>query len=141
MRPFDDLHRQLDGTRDIAAAWVFGSVARGDARADSDLDIALLMRDPAASAVAYRRVLSDLAARLELAAGREVDLVVLSLRDPIVAHRALSEGVLLLDADPERRVDFTSDVLARYLDWAPLYEAAARRSLAANRAWARGGAG
>ena len=138
MRPLEDLRRPFDGAREIAAAWVFGSVARGDARADSDLDVAVLLRDPGASAVTHRRGLSDLAARLERAAGREVDLVVLSLRDPIVAHRALSEGVLVHDADPERRVDFTSDVLARYLDWAPLYEAAARRSLAANRAWAEG---
>lgn len=79
----------------------------------------------------------DLAARLEHAAKRRVDLVVLGLHDPIVAHRVLSEGVLLHDADAERRIDFTSDALARYLDWAPRHEATAARSLATNLAWAR----
>jgi len=49
----------------------------------------------------------------------------------------LSEGRIVWDADPERRVDFTSDALARYLDWAPRYEEAVARSLRANRAWAR----
>jgi hypothetical protein len=78
----------------------------------------------------------DLAARLERAAGRRVDLVVLGLHDPIVAHRVLREGRLVHDADPERRIDFTSDALSRYLDWAPRYRAAAARSLEVNRAWA-----
>jgi uncharacterized protein len=133
-----DLKAILDGERVVAAAWVFGSVARGEAREDSDLDVAVLLRDRRADALTHRRELGDLAARLETAAGRRIDLVVLGLRDPILAHRVLSEGVLVSDADPERRIDFTSDALARYLDWAPRYEAAAAESLAVNRAWARG---
>jgi hypothetical protein len=60
----------------------------------------------------------------------------LGLHDPIVVHRVLSEGVLVYDADPDRRLDFTT-ALARYLDWAPRFEAAARMSVAANLAWAR----
>ena len=121
----------------LAAAWVFGSVARGEARAESDLDVAVLLREPSADALSMRRELMRLAANLERAVGRRVDLVVLGLHDPIVAHRVLSEGQLVLDADPERRIAFTSDAVARYLDWSPLYEAAAARSLEANRAWAR----
>ena len=31
---------------EIVAAWIFGSVARGEARDDSDLDLAVLLRDP-----------------------------------------------------------------------------------------------
>jgi hypothetical protein len=61
---------------------------------------------------------------------------VLGLHDLILAHRVLSEGRLLLDRGPERRIDFTSDALARYLDWEPRYREAAARSLEANREWA-----
>ncbi len=135
--PFANLRDELEATPVVAAAWVFGSVARGEARDDSDLDVAVLMRDPHMNALTHRRELSDLAARLESAAKQPVDLVVLGIHDPIIAHRVLSEGILVHDRDRERRVDFTSDVLARYLDWAPRYEAAASRSLDANRAWAR----
>jgi len=122
----------------VASAWVFGSIARGRARPDSDLDVALLLGDPDADARTFRRELFDLAARLEDASGRRVDLVVLGPRDPIVAHRVLSEGLLLYDAAPQRRVRFVADVLSRYFDWAPRYEAAAAKSLAVNRAWAKG---
>lgn len=128
----------FEATPALAAAWVFGSMGRGDAREDSDLDVAILLKDRQATALTQRRALQDLAARLEQASGRPVDLVVLGLHDPIIAHRVLREGRLVLDADPERRIDFTSDVLARYLDWAPFYHRAAARSLEANRAWARG---
>jgi predicted nucleotidyltransferase len=128
----------FEATPAVAAAWVFGSAARGESRPDSDLDIAVLLRDRHGSALTHRRELADLAARLESAARRRIDLVVLTLHDPIIAHRVLSEGILVYDADPERRIDFTSDALARFLDWAPSYEAAAALSLDANRAWARG---
>jgi len=122
----------------VAAAWIFGSMARGDVRDDSDLDVAILLRDPSSTAASEREELLQLAAMLEKAIGRAVDVVVLGLMDPIIAHRVLSEGTLVFDEDPDRRIDFTSDVLSRYLDWAPLYEATAARSLATNRAWARG---
>jgi predicted nucleotidyltransferase len=137
MDAFSGLLPALEAAPAVAAAWVFGSMARGEARDDSDLDVAVLLRDRRATAVTLRRDLMDLAARLEQAAGHRIDLVVLGLHDPIIAHRVLSDGVLVYDADRDRRIDFTSDVLARYLDWAPRYEATAARSLEANLAWAR----
>jgi hypothetical protein len=118
----------------VVAAWLFGSVARGTAREDSDLDVAILLAPPAAAE--DRRALHDLAARLEQAAGRRVDLVVLGDHDPIIAHRVLSEGRLVLCRDRERRIDFESRIHMRYMDWVPYYERAARRSLEVNRAWA-----
>lgn len=136
--PVAELTAALASTPAVAAAWVFGSVARGDARSDSDLDVAVLLRDRTADGLTHRRVLSDLAARLEQASGRPVDLVVLGLRDPILAERVLREGRLVCDADPDRRLDFTTDALSRYLDWAPHYEAAAARSLETHRAWTQG---
>lgn len=136
---FASLRAAFEAAPGVAAAWVFGSVPRGDAREDSDLDVAVLLRDHAASAITHRRQLSELAARLEDAASRRIDLVVLGPHDPIIFHRVLSEGVLVYDAHPQRRIQAASAALARYFDWAPSYEATAAASLRTNLAWAREG--
>jgi predicted nucleotidyltransferase len=55
---------------EIDLAIVFGSVARGDARPDSDLDIAVQTREPL-DATAKMRLIEDLAC----ATGRAIDLI------------------------------------------------------------------
>lgn len=115
---------------EIAAAWVFGSEARGEARAESDVDVAVLFCDPGAKAASHHRLLGTLALDLEHAlGGRRVDLVVLDARtSPIFAHRVLAEGRLVYEADVERRVDFEWRATVRYLDFRPTWERAARHA-------------
>ena len=131
-----DLSSVFPGSAPVLAAWVFGSVARGEAREDSDLDVAVALRDPSAGVVSHRRALLDLTARLEAASGRRVDLAIVSARDPILAHRVFSEGVCVYDANPAARHALEADLIAGFLDWAPSYEAAVDESLRANRVWA-----
>jgi uncharacterized protein len=122
---------------EICAAWVFGSVARGNPRPDSDLDVAVLLEDPRAGATDVHRSLRGLAALLEDVAGRAVDIAVLGLHDPVFAHDVLSHGRRVLDRNRARRIDFECAVLSRYFDWAPVFERTSRRSLEVNREWAR----
>jgi predicted nucleotidyltransferase len=63
MGDFDELRALLEGTPEVGAAWVFGSVARREEREDSDLDVAVLLVDPRANALTHRRALADLAPR------------------------------------------------------------------------------
>lgn len=105
---------------EVAAAWVFGSVARGEARPDSDLDVALL---PSKAGMTLDRQLG-LAARLEALTGRRVDLVELSLRELVLCHEVLTLGCLVYEADRERRIDFVSDALVRASDFMPIWRAA-----------------
>ena len=126
----------LRSTPSVAAAWIFGSFARGSRRVDSDLDVAVLF---CGSSIDPAEVL-DLAARLEQATARRIDLAILGVHDPILMYEVLSTGLLVCDSNRERRLDVTTDALARYLDWAPSFEATAARSLAANARWARGAA-
>jgi uncharacterized protein len=124
------------GFPEVAAAWLFGSEARGTARPDSDVDIGLVFRERGATALDHDQALLIIAARLEaVTPGRPIDLVVLEPQGPIFFHRVLSEGRLVYDADPERRIDFESSTYVRYFDFRPTYELAARHALDGFRQW------
>ncbi len=135
----DAIARILEKHPEIAAAWLFGSEARGEARAGSDLDIALLLRARGKTALDCHRLLGLLAAELEsVAPGRPIDLVLLEPQGPVFCHRVLSEGSLVYDADPDRRIDFESDTYVRYFDFRPTYELALRQVGAGMREWLEG---
>jgi len=127
---------QLAAFPPIAAAWIFGSVARGDVRPDSDLDLGLLLRTPGESARDHHRMLGDLASRLEgLGDRRALDLVILEPQGPIFCHHAIREGHLIYDADPDRRIDFVSETVIRYLDFAPTWAILGGDGVEGMRAW------
>jgi predicted nucleotidyltransferase len=67
---FEQVKNVLARHPDIQLAYLFGSVARGTARPDSDLDIAVQMTIPLGSSVRIKLV-EDLA----VATGRPVDLI------------------------------------------------------------------
>jgi len=107
----------------IAAAYLFGSVARGDARPGSDVDYALIMRRRVESAADCTDTLLGLASELErLTAPRTIDLVILELQGPLVVQSVLEHGRLIYDEDRERRIDIETDMLVRALDFRPTYE-------------------
>ncbi len=113
----------------IAAAWVFGSCARGDARADSDLDVAVLLRQPERADDAA--ALFDLSARLERhSPGGRVDILILGPQGAVLRHRILAEGVLVHDADPSARHAFEERTTRDYLDWKPTHDIAMRSTFA-----------
>ena len=121
----------------IAAVYLFGSVARGTASADSDVDLGLLL-DPSEPEGELHRFLGDLAARLEtVSAPRPLDLVVLSSQGPVFCHDVLLEGHLVYEGDRERRIDFESDTIVRALDFRPTLELATRDYIPAFRRWLR----
>ena len=107
---------------EIQAAYIFGSVAQGRTRPDSDIDIAVLLnRAPTgARALSYRL---DLAAALGAALHRDdVQLVVLNDAPPLLAHRALSRGVLVFERSRAARARFQVETARRYADMVPAIE-------------------
>lgn len=104
----------------IAAAYLFGSTARGDARPGSDIDVAVLFRQkPAARLDGPRFVLEgDLERRL----GRPVDLVVLNEAPVDLRIRVLRDGRLILDSDPSARIAFEVRTRNEAFDLAPILE-------------------
>jgi predicted nucleotidyltransferase len=120
----------------IAGAYLFGSVARGEAGPESDLDVGLVYRQRGGAD--HTRIASELAAQLGRASGREaIDVVDLEAQGPIFCHRVLCEGRLLYVADAARRVDFESETIVRALDFRPTYDLATQGKPAALRRWLR----
>jgi hypothetical protein len=109
--------RLAESGDDVACAYLFGSVARGEEREGSDLDVAVLLtRDPPRT---LHGLQNDLADALAEATGRKVDLVVLNCAPPDLVHRVLRDGILLLERDRSARVRFEVKARNEYYDLLP----------------------
>jgi len=89
------LRRALRTERDIRLAVLYGSLARGDEDAGSDLDLLV-------SLTGDRRAAGDLARRLQDVSGRRVDISHLGRveeRAPLLLDRVIDEGRVLVDRD------------------------------------------
>jgi predicted nucleotidyltransferase len=128
LQAIEDVVRRV--APEVKAAWVFGSVAAGRARRDSDLDVAVLGEDPLASATK-----TALIERLAQAEGRPVDLIDLqATRGPIVG-RVLTRGTRLFCTDTTPYAELMKRWMFDQADWMPLR----RRMLKARRdAWIEG---
>ena len=104
--------------RGVAAVYLFGSVARGESRPGSDLDVAVLL-EPAPERGAYESLRLDLRAELESRLGQEIDFVVLNHAPPDLVHRVLRDSVLVIEADPSARVRFEVRARNEYWDLKP----------------------
>ena len=86
----DGITAALRAYPEIVVAYLFGSVARGQARADSDLDVGVVYASPGAGERGPARRVAALAAAIGKATGFEaVDVVDLEAQGPIFAHRLL----------------------------------------------------
>jgi predicted nucleotidyltransferase len=104
----------------IVAAWLFGSVARGTARPDSDVDVAILRRTDR-PAVRLTDLPLDVEDRLGRRLGRTVQVVDVARAPADLVHRVLRDGVLLFDRDSSRRIAFEVEARNRYFDMAPIW--------------------
>lgn len=103
---------------DLAAVYLFGSVARASARPGSDVDLALIRIEPAPSPLG--RLGTELAGRLERLLERPVEIVDLELVPADLAHRILTDGILVLEADRSKRIAVETRQRAQYFDLQPI---------------------
>jgi hypothetical protein len=104
--------------RGAVRAWLFGSVARGAARAGSDVDVGILFET--APAPTFTDLPLDLEAALESRLGREVQVVALNTAPADLVHRVLRDGRLVLDRDPARRIRWEVRRRNEYFDLQPI---------------------
>lgn len=106
--------------RQVAASWpeirlavLFGSMARGEGRPSSDVDIGLIL-EPYSAEVRFR-----VDAQLGRAAGREVDTVLLDKAPPLLRFEVTRDGVLLFEREEGLWTAFQAKAMVDWWDWAP----------------------
>jgi uncharacterized protein len=103
---------------DVLAVYLYGSRARGTAKAGSDLDLALLLAAPPPSTL--RSVAREIEDVVERALRTPVEAVVLNRAPADLVHRVLRDGILVLDRDRAARLRFEVRARNEYFDLAPL---------------------
>ena len=123
----DDLRAQLrDAPPEIVCAYLFGSVARGEAGPTSDVDVAVLYEKTPAPELDAGPL--DLEGRLESALHRPAQLVVLNRAPADLVHRVLRDGQVLLDRDRAARIRFEVAKRNEYFDLEPIRRLYRRRN-------------
>jgi predicted nucleotidyltransferase len=110
------------GRAEVAAAWLFGSQARGTAGPRSDVDVAVLLRGGAPAALARSDYVAAVQGDLEGALRKAVDVVVANGAAPDLLFRVLRDGVLVHEVDHERRILFEVAVRNEYWDLLPILD-------------------
>lgn len=109
----DDVVRCIgESLADVRFAYVFGSIARADARPESDFDLAV-----EAGRALEPEERFQLAGRLERIVGRPVDVLDLAEADPVIRMQVLEDGFVLLCNDPTALAEFEMYTPALYEDW------------------------
>jgi predicted nucleotidyltransferase len=105
----DVLRQRLALDGDLVAVWLFGSVARGEARPDSDVDVAFLARRSVPPLAVF-----DAAQDLAVTLGRDVDLVDLSQALTVFRAQVVTSGRRLFAADTTAADTFEMYALSDY---------------------------
>ncbi len=109
----EEIRRILKPHPSILAAYLHGSTAKGTARADSDIDIALL---PKPGTVLSLKTRLELAGELESALGKNVDLGELSSRNLIYIKEVIENGLEIFTHNRFQSDLFIATSLSMYAD-------------------------
>lgn len=104
--------------QELAAVYLFGSVARGVARDESDVDLGLLFVETPEPRLGGPR--SRIEDALEARLRRPVQAVVLNAAPPDLVHRVLRDGILVHETDSSARIRFEVAARNAYFDLQPV---------------------
>jgi hypothetical protein len=111
----------LTNQPDLVAVYLFGSTARNQAHALSDVDVAVLFADELSAADLFARTL-EIGTLLDEALRLPVDVIALNRAPPALCFQVLKHGRLLLEQDRTQRCVFFMHALSRYYDAKPYLE-------------------
>ena len=115
----DRLSRALEARPEVLEGYLFGSAARGEQQAHSDVDVAVFVDRRALPDSPYGYA-ADLGTDLMGPAGTSrVDVVVLNDAPPLLYHRVLRDGIRLTSRDLVATTTREGRALSRYCDYVP----------------------
>lgn len=100
----------------VVFSYLFGSHGRGEARADSDVDVAACLAEDLAPSERFARTLR-LGVELETALGRTVDLIDLQEAPLRLVGRILTDRVVVTGPGAPERIRFETEQFKRSVDF------------------------
>jgi len=100
---------------EVAAAFLFGSVAEGLAKDGSDIDLALV---PGNSRLKDRKL--EILAAMAEAGLDNIDLVILDSKDPVLRFEAVRQNCLVYARENFDRGEYYSRGIREYFDFEPV---------------------
>jgi uncharacterized protein len=118
----DRLRAALQARSEVLEAYLFGSFARNDATAHSDVDVALYVAEEAINYPGYGFA-ATISADLQVVLGRsDVDVVLLNRAPPLLYNRVLRDGIRIMSRDLSATTSREGMALSRYCDYVPQLE-------------------
>lgn len=102
---------------EIQAVYLFGSTSTGRTHAESDLDLAIVLRPDAHS---FPKL--DILTKLAQAGFCNVDLVTLDTDDIVLKHEAVRQNRLIYRTDDFDRGAFFSKIIRQFWDFRPFLD-------------------
>lgn len=113
------IRRCLEARPEVQEGYLFGSAARGEMEAHSDLDVAVHVDRALLPEAPFGYRAEFTTALIDATEGCDVDVVVLNDADPVLYHRVLRDGERLMSRDLRATTTREGYALSRYCDWLP----------------------
>ena len=106
--------------REVLVAYLFGSIARGEANEKSDMDIGILLEKGFKPERFYE---IKLAGEIERETGvKKVEVTILNNKPISFLNQVLRYGKVIFSSDERARVNFETTVTKKYIDLKPYFE-------------------
>jgi len=116
----ETLKKIFDKHEEILFAYLFGSMARGEAGKDSDVDIGIYIDEKKNIKPFYEIELAEEIERETNLKG--VEIVILNGKSLRFLNQVLRYGKLIFSRDEKARILFETTVTKKYIDFKPYFE-------------------
>lgn len=121
------LSQHLVNLPSVKLVYLFGSHAKGQSSQRSDVDIALLLKEPILNSLQTKLDLLDLFQNL---VGEEVDITLLNTAGSVLKYQVVKNGQLLFERSPGDHKKFQISAWKEYFDFQPTLEFFYQRKIA-----------